>query len=201
MLCCHAFERWEWLMSATCVAQYVLQTQLCPNTETPSFRTFTEPREAWAPSASRAPCKAAPPAHIVSNPHFNNNDFSSSGEESVDHHAQHCPDPETQPQTDEPPSDVATPGQDATMQEMQHSTPHCSTGRSQPATTRHSSDSPRAPIATSAPGESLDACKQTLLVVPGPNPHLHADVLEAADCAAHSTTARSQHHHLWEHGP
>ena len=46
------------------------------------------PREARAPITTRAPRKAPPPAHVVGNPHFNDHDSSSSGEESVDCDAQ-----------------------------------------------------------------------------------------------------------------
>ena len=47
------------------------------------------PRVAWAPLIAQRQRAAAPPAHVINNPHFNADDSSSSGEESVDLDSQH----------------------------------------------------------------------------------------------------------------
>ena len=80
------------------------------------------PREAWSPSTHRPRRAAPPPAHIARNPHFNNDDSSSSGEESVDADEQHCPRPANQSQG--PPSQAANETTSACMaMEGRHASP------------------------------------------------------------------------------
>ena len=67
------------------------------------------PHEAWAPTASRAPHRAALPAHVTNNPQFNDDDSSSTSEVSMDHKARHEQDEGTQPQAEDLRTDDEAP--------------------------------------------------------------------------------------------
>ena len=147
------------------------------------------PREAWAPVAARTRRAAAPPAHVTINPHFNADDSSSSGEESVDLDSQHYPNPEVQPQARDPPENAGAPGRSTTPRTMPCDTPQLNAVDSQPDTTPHSSDSPLQPAEVSATDGCAVPDQRTVPIAPDPSQQADLSVGRETAHAAHSAGA------------